>query len=207
GSVLASLPAPDEQGVLARVIHFTTLRTGVGSAVTGLDRAQIGPTHILVFRKIGDRVVAEYENPTYRAPNGSADEKAAARDAFLSSTVWSGPITRRSPDGGVVFDIGKFLTWDAAGVSSALKASGQGGFKLAADLSLVDAAASRAFPENVELEARLTFASEDAGREIAQIAPDSRSISLSVHHSFVKLPDDGYQPRAFDPRIGAMNQV
>lgn len=207
GTVLIQLPAPDAEGVMARVIHFTTLRTGVGSAVTGLDRAQIGPTHILVFRKVGDRVVAEYENPAYRASNGSVDEQAAARDAFLGSTVWSGPIDSRTSDGGVVVDIGKFLTWDATGIAAALKQAGQGTFKPVADLSLVEASAARAFPENVELEARLTFASDDAGREISRIAPESRLVTFNVHHSFVKLPDDGYVPRPFDPRTGAMNQV
>ncbi|WP_395945139.1 zinc-dependent metalloprotease [Brevundimonas sp.] len=207
GTVKIELPPPGADGVLARVIHFTTLRTGVGSAVTGLDRAQIGPTHILVFRKVGNRVVAEYENPTYRAPNGSTDEQAAARDAFLGSTVWSGEIDSRTAGGGIVVDIGKFLTWDATGIAAALKASGQGSFRPMADLSLVDASAARAFPENVELEARLTFASDDAGREVSRIAPDSRLVTFTVHHSFVKLPDDAYQVRPFDPRTGAMNQV
>lgn len=207
GTVKLQLPAPDADGVMARVIHFTTLRTGVGSAVTGLDRAQIGPTHILVFRKIGDHVVAEYDNPAYRAAHGSMDEQDAARDAFLGSTVWSGAVESRTPDGGVVVDVGKFLTWDATGIAAALKRAGQGTFKPVADLSLVDASAARAFPENIELEARLTFASDDAGREVSRIAPESRLVSFTVHHSFVKLPDDGYQVRPFDPRTGAMNQV
>lgn len=207
GAVKIELPAPGVDGVMARVIHFTTLRTGVGSAVTGLDRAQIGPTHILVFRRMGDRVVIEYENPAYRAEAGSGDEQAAARDAFLRSVVWSGPIDRRTEDGGAVVDIGKFLTWDSTGIAAALKQAGQGAFKPVADLSLVDASAARVFPENLELEALLTFSSDDAGREVSRIAPDGRLVSFTVHHSFVKLPDAGYEVRPFDPRTGAMNQV
>lgn len=39
GRVLIQLPPPADDGALARVIHHTALRTGVGSAVTGLDRA------------------------------------------------------------------------------------------------------------------------------------------------------------------------
>ena len=49
GRVLVQLPVAAEGGTLARVIHHTALRTGVGSSVTGLDRAQIGATNILVY--------------------------------------------------------------------------------------------------------------------------------------------------------------
>ncbi len=33
-------------------------------------------------------------------------------------------------------------------------------------------------------------------------APDGGSITITQRHSFIKLPDSGYQPRRFDPRSG-----
>ncbi|WP_339930438.1 zinc-dependent metalloprotease [uncultured Brevundimonas sp.] len=207
GRVLVQLPAAGADGVMARVIHHTTLRTGVGSAQTGLDRAQTGATRILVFRRMGDRVLAEFENPGYRADAGSVEEQAAARDAFLGSTVWSGPAVATGPDGAVLVDIAGFLTRDAHGIAETLKAAGQGTLRPVADLSLVDPAAARAFPENVELEARLTFAVDGPGREVSRIAPDPRLITLTVHHSFIRLPDAGFVPRPFDPRTGAISTV
>ena len=202
--ILAELPAAGADGVMLRVIHHTTLRTGVGSAVTGLDRAQIGPTHILVFRRMGDRVVAEYENPGFRAAAGSVEEQAAARDAFLGSTVWAGKIERALPGGGAIVDLSSFLTWDATGISDALKRAGQGTFRPVADLTLVDTASARAFPDNVELEARLTFTADEPGREVSRIAPDARRSTFIVRHSFIRLPDDGYRPRIYDPRTGSI---
>lgn len=207
GRVLVELPAPGADGVMARVIHHTALKTGVGSAVTGLDRAQIGPTQILIFRKIGKRVVAEFENTAYRAPAGGPDEQAAARDAFLSSIVWAGEPVETLAGGGAVIDLAGFLTRDAHGLVEGLRRSGQGTLRPVADLTLVDPAAARAFPDNVELEARLTFAVDQPGAEVSRIAPDSRLISFTVRHSFIRLPDDGYQPRRFDPRTGAMNSL
>ena len=207
GRVLVQLPVAGADGVMARVIHHTALRTGVGSAWTGLDRAQIGATRILVFRRIGNRVLAEFENPGYRADAGSVDEQAAARDAFLGSTVWSGTVVATAPDGAVLVDIAGFLTRDAHGIVETLKATGQGTLRPVADLSLVDPAAARAFPENVELEARLTFAVDAPGREVARIAPDPRLVTLTVHHSFIRLPDAGFAPRPFDPRTGAFSTV
>lgn len=207
GRVLMELPAPGADGVMARVIHHTALKTGVGSAVTGQDRAQIGPTQILVFRKVGKKVVAEFENVSYRAPAGGPDEQAAARDAFLTSTVWAAEPVETLPGGGAVVDLAGFLTRDAHGLVEGLRGSGQGSLRPVADLTMVDPSAARAFPDNVELEARLTFAVDQPGGEVSRIAPDARLITFTVRHSFIRLPDDGYQARRFDPRTGAMNSL
>ena len=203
GRVLMQLPPAGADGVLTRVIHHTALRTGVGSAVTGLDRAQIGATNILAFRRIGKQIIAEFENPKYRAPSGSVEEQAAARDAFVGSMVWAGEVVATAPDGSVLVDIAGFLTRDAHGIVETLKATGQGSLSAVGDLTLVDPAAAHAFPENVELEARLTFAVSNPGPELSRIAPDARLATFTVRHSFIKLPDDGYEPRDFDPRTGA----
>ena len=205
GKLLLQLPAPGEDGTLARVIHHTALRTGVGSAVTGLDRAQIGPTNILAFRRIGKRVVAEFENPRYRASAGSAEEQAAARDAFVGSTVWAGDVVATAPDGSVLVDISGFVTRDAHGIVQGL--AGQGTLRPVADLTMVDASAARAFPDNVELEARLTFSVEGPGPVLRQIAPDARLATFTVRHSFIRLPDAGYAPRPYDPRTGAISTI
>ncbi|WP_428149015.1 zinc-dependent metalloprotease [Brevundimonas sp.] len=207
GKVLLQLPAPAADGTLARVIHHTALRTGVGSAVTGLDRAQIGPTNILAFRRIGKRIVAEFEDPRYRAPAGSPDEQAAARDAFVGSTIWAGDVVATAPDGSVLVDISGFITRDAHGIAPTLAQTGQGTLRPVADLTMIDASQARAFPDNVELEARLTFSVDGPGPVLRQIAPDSRLVTFTVHHSFIRLPDVGYAPRPYDPRTGALSTV
>lgn len=207
GKVLLQLPAASEDGTLARVIHHTALRTGVGSAVTGLDRAQIGPTNILAFRRIGKRVVAEFENPRYRAAAGSAEEQAAARDAFVGSTVWAGDVIAQTPDGGVLVDISSFVTRDAHGIAPGLARAGQGALRPVPELTLIDPAQARAFPDNIELEARLTFATDAPGPVLRQIAPDARTVTFTVRHSFIRLPDAGFTPRPYDPRTGALSTL
>lgn len=207
GKVMLQLPPGGSDGVMARVIHHTALRTGVGSAQTGLDRAQIGATNILVFRRIGRRVIAEFENPRFAAPSGSQEEQAAARDAFVGSTIWSGEVIATAPDGSVLVDIAGFLTRDAMGIAERLKASGQGSLRPVADLTLVDPAQARSFPDNVELEARLTFSVESPGQQLSLIAPEPRLATFTVRHSFIRLPDADYQPRAFDPRTGGFSTM
>ncbi|OYX54554.1 MAG: peptidase [Brevundimonas subvibrioides] len=205
GKLLLQLPAPGADGTLARVIHHTALRTGVGSAVTGLDRAQIGATNILVFRRIGKRIVAEFENPRYRAPAGSAEEQAAARDAFVGSTIWAGDVVATAPDGSVLVDFSGFVTRDAHGIVQGL--AGQGTLRPVADLTMVDASQAKSFPDNVELEARLTFSVDAPGPVLRQIAPDARLATFTVRHSFIRLPDAGYAPRPYDPRTGAISTL
>ena len=98
GRILLSLPAPDADGVSGRYLYVTALRTGLGSAPVGLDRARLGDTQVLAFRRIGRKVVAEFENHRFRAQGAPADEQAAARDAFAVSTVWAGEVLETAPD-------------------------------------------------------------------------------------------------------------
>lgn len=207
GRVLMLLPPPDANGVSGRYIHMASLRTGLGSAPIGLDRGRVEPGRILAFRRMGGKVVAEYENHRFRAEGAPPEEQAAAREAFAPSTVWAGDIVSTDAAGRILIDISSFLTADANGVTKALEAAGEKGWRQVADLTLVDAAAARAFPENVELEARQTFASDEPGDEVSNIAPEAGRFTVAVRHSFVKLPEPGYQPLAFDPRGGSFSQL
>src|SRR5262249_24826109 len=59
-----------------------------------------------------------------------------------------------------------------------------------------------AFPRNTEIEAVLTFASDNPPAAVQGVLPDGHTMSLRVHHTFLKLPEPGYTPRPLDPRIG-----
>jgi hypothetical protein len=207
GRILLSLPAADADGVSGRFLYLTALRAGMGSAPVGLDRAAIGDTQILVFRRIGKKVLAEYENPRFRAAGAPADEQTAAREAFATSTVWAGEVAGEEADGRILVDISSFLTRDVMGAADALKGADEKGYKLVAELSVADLARTKVFPENLEFEARETFASDTPGPESRNIAPDPKLITLQVRHSLVKLPEPGYQVRPFDPRSGAFGDT
>ncbi len=207
GRILVALPAPGPDGVAGRYLYVSALKTGLGSAPVGLDRAKLGDTQVLVFRRVGPKVLAEFENPRFRAAGAPAAEQAAARDAFATSVVWTGQIAGTTPDGRLLVDLAGFLTRDVLGVADALKQGGEPGYKPVADLSLVDVGAVKVFPQNVEFEAIQTYASDTPGPEVRNIAPEPRVVTLVVRHSLVKLPEPGYQPRPFDPRSGAFDNI
>lgn len=202
GRILLSLPAACADGVVARMLYTTALRTGLGSAPIGLDRAQPGPAQIVLLRRVGKKITFELENPRFRASAGSTSEQAAAGDAFATSMLWLGDVVD-APDGRLLVDIAPFLARDTRNVVAQLNSSGEKGWKLVEGLSAADPYAVRAFPKNLEFEARQTFATETPGPEVRNIAPDPRQITMVVRHSFMALPESGYQPRKFDPRGGS----
>lgn len=204
GRILLSLPAADKEGVSGRFLYVISLKTGLGSAPIGLDRALSGGSKLLVFRRVGKKMVVEIENPRFRATGAPSAEQAAARDSFAYSTLWMGDVTDTA-DGRQLVDISSFLTRDTLGIAQALKRSGEKGYALVGDLSVADPASVRVFPDNIEMEARQTFVSTEPGVEVNNIAPASGNLSFILRHSLIRLPDAGYKPRRFDPRTGALS--
>ncbi|QAY78458.1 DUF5117 domain-containing protein [Sphingosinicella sp. BN140058] len=202
GKILATVPKPGDDGIALRLLHATTLRTGVGSSRLGLDRASFGPTRLMTVRRIGDKVAIQYENARFRASRGSASERAAVRDSFAGSTAWVGDVVATKPDGSFTFDIAPYLAGDVAGIAPSLQASGAKGYRQVEKASLADPASIKAFADNVEVDALQTFRSEEASPSSGITAPDPRQIGFVVHHSFVRLPGPGYAPRRLDPRVG-----
>jgi Met-zincin/Domain of unknown function (DUF5117) len=210
GHILITLPAAGTDGVSARYLYTTALRTGLGSAPTFLDRGRTGETQIVAFRRVGNKIAIEFENPRFRAA-GSSD--ARSQD-FATSIVWMGDIAATLPDDRLVLDIAGFLSADTLGIATSLDQDGdafgvggatQGagkGFKLDDKLSAADPASVKLFPDNLEIDAVQTYASDKPGAEVKNIAPQPQQVTFTVHHSFVRLPGPGFVPRVFDPRIG-----
>lgn len=214
GRILLTLPAPGDDGVALRLLYNTALKTGLGSAPLGLDRGRIGNTQLLAFRRIGGKVAVQFENPRFRASAGLPAQQRAVASDFGISTVWMTDIAEMLPDGRVVIDLAPFLALDTLGVAASLNQeadvlgvgaataiAGQG-FRLDDKLSLADPASLRVFPDNLEVDAIQTFVSDKPGAEVENIVPEPKKLTLTVHHSFVRLPEPGFVPRPFDPRLG-----
>ncbi|MFT3977121.1 MAG: DUF5117 domain-containing protein, partial [Sphingomonas bacterium] len=206
GHVVVRLPAAGADGVIGRYLYTPSIAGGLGAAEIGADRAGLGQTQIIVFRRVGKKVFAAFENTRFRALSGDAGEERAVADSFAPSVIWAGDATDL-PDGGVSLDISGLLLRDAMNLAARLKRGKAGVYKLAPALSYVDPGESAAFPDNVEFQSVLTFQSDDPGAAIGRIVPDARAVTLAVHHSFVRLPDAGFRPRAHDPRTGTSVQV
>ena len=182
-------------------LYVNSLTAGVGSNDIGLDRNQLGDERVVKFERIGPKILLKQVNYDYRAVSNNLDERRSVEEAFAQSILWG--FTKEAEQGDrVLIDITPFLLRDAHGVVSRLKRAKQGNYKLDGQRSAMYLRRTRNFPENSEFEATLTFTGSPQGNWIRSVTPTAEAVTVRQHHSFVKLPDDAYNPRVFDPRSG-----
>ncbi len=203
GRIFLELPTADDPDTGHQFLYVEGLVTGLGSNDVGLDRGQIGPARLVGLRRVGGRVLVEEVNLAYRAITDDADERRAVRQSFARSVLWGGEIVAEDGDGRVLVDFTSFIVRDAHGSAQTLESTEQGSFALDESRSTADLEACLAFPDNVEFEALLTFHGAKPGPFVRDTAPSPEWVTLLQHQSFLRLPDDGYQPREFDPRAGS----
>ncbi|MCH7665862.1 MAG: zinc-dependent metalloprotease [Acidobacteria bacterium] len=191
------------EGVIGEYLYVEGLLTGLGSNSIGLDRGQLGPSRLVVLRRLGNRLLVEEQNLDFRALSDDPRERKATRESFANSVLWAGEIEEEAPDGRALVDFTSFLVRDAHGVSRQLEDAGQGTYSLDETRSAVDFSACLGFPDNLEFEALLTFVSDSPGELVSRTAPRGEAFGLVQHHSLIRLPDEGYRPRRFDPRTGS----
>ncbi|TCO77547.1 zinc-dependent metalloprotease [Chromatocurvus halotolerans] len=186
-----------------QMIYQASLPQGVGSNDLGFDRGQLARngTSLVRFEPVGDRVLMRRLNTQFRANSGSDAERRSVEEAFASSVLWGFPVVARS-DGQLLLDATDFLLRDSHGIARNLRDRGQGDFRHDASRSGLYYPRIRSFPRNTEFEATVTFTGDNPGQYLEDVAPDPHSFSVRMHHSFVALPEPGYQPRLFLPESG-----
>ncbi|MEM6771442.1 MAG: DUF5117 domain-containing protein, partial [Bacteroidota bacterium] len=182
-------------------LYVNSLAAGLGSNDIGLDRNQLGGTRVVHFQRVGPKVLLKQRNLGYRAVSDNIDEVNSVRDAFAQSVIHGFKVVAKT-DQRVLIDLTTLLLSDAHGVADRLRSGKQGSFKLDANRSAIYLERTKNFPQNSEFEATVTFVGNPTGRQVRSVTPTSKSFTLRMHHSFVQLPDDNYQPRKFDPRSG-----
>ncbi|WP_340198743.1 zinc-dependent metalloprotease [Ascidiimonas sp. W6] len=183
-------------------LYVYSLSNGIGSNDIGLDRGQLGNEQVVQFKKAGNKLLLIQPNLKYRALTSNVLEKKSVEQAFARSVLYGFPI-KSSQKGVYIVDITDFLMEDMHGVSKRLAERKQGVYSFDKSKSALWLERTKAFPENVEFEALQTFKGEAKGIYIKEVAPNAGLISIVAHHSFIKLPDDEYEPRVYDPRSGS----
>lgn len=189
-------------------LYVSSLSAGIGSNDLGLDGRQLGQTHIAKFRRIGPKILMIQPNYSFRALSDDEDEKRAVEEAFANSVIW-GFMAEAESDGRVLVDASSFLMQDAHGVGRRLQRANQGNFRVDLTRSAIHLPRTKNFPNNTEFDAILTFTSQNPGMMLRQVVPDSSAVTVRQHHSLIKLPDEGYTPRVYDPRsnFGSMSYM
>ena len=198
GKLLMEIPRFNEE-----LIWQVSLASGVGSNPIGLDRSQLGATHLIRFERVGPRVLMVEPNQNYRAMSNDASERRAVEQSFASSILAGFKVESTTASGGVIVDATEFFLSDAHGVARRLRDAQQGNYSLDRNRSAIYLPRTKAFPRNTEVEATLTFTTNDRpGPLVRGVTPTADVVTVREHHSFVALPEPGYVPRRQDPRVG-----
>lgn len=192
------LEIPTDHG---QFIFQSSLPRGVGSNDLGLDRGQLGATRLVEFSVHGKRALLIEKNTTFRAITDNEMERRSVEEAFAESALFGFDIVARS-ENAVLIDYTPFLFTDINNIEQRLQRINEGTFKPDTSRSVLWPERMKSFPENTELEAKVTFAGSNAGRFVNSVTPEPSAITVHLHHSFIALPDDNYQPRAFHPNSG-----
>lgn len=182
-------------------LFYESLPAGLGSNDTGLDRGLLGQQKVVHFERAGGKVMLVQESQEYRAVSTDPLERKAVADSFARSTL-AGFAIEAEEGGKVLIDLTTFAVRDAMNVAGRLKQQNQGTFRLDPLRSAIYMARTKAFPNNTEVEATITFAGESVGNFVSSVTPTPDAMTLRVHLSFLELPPPGFKPRAYDPRSG-----
>ncbi|MFN2576456.1 MAG: zinc-dependent metalloprotease [Pyrinomonadaceae bacterium] len=183
-------------------LYVESLPAGIGSNDIGLDRGQLGQSHIVRFERTGPRVLLIASNQGFRAETDNADERRAVRDAFAESVLWGFEVAAEDGNRALV-DATAFYLRDVHGIPGTLQRNQQGQFRLDPGRCAFYLANTKNFPKNSEVETTLTFITEgEAGPLVRAVTPVAQAITVREHVSFVELPPPGFKPRVNDPRSG-----
>ncbi len=192
-------------------IYQSSMPRGIGSNDLGLDRGQLGTTRIVEFYRSGPKVLLVENNTNYRAISDDPAEQAAVESSFARSVVWGFELVAESGDSMLV-DATDFFLRDAHRISSRLSRAQQGTYKIDASRSAIFLPRTKAFPDNTEVEAIISYTGDqkfdDKGKAasdiLSTVVPEITAVTVHLHHSFIRLPDDNYQPLPYDPRSGVI---
>ena len=192
----------------AELIYTATVTDGV--VETGLFRGQYRDNKMIKLQRHFNRIDILQPNTRFYFDPRSALSRAAdanAPDAVLAvmEIVAEDPASDDQPGAVLAKFSSVLLSEDLVQIKAAKRPGSSPGESLT--LGKFSAARSRissiaSYPDNAmvytdyvyELAAPLAFGGDDV--------TDARAITASVQHSFIKVPDNGYNPRFDDYRVG-----
>ena len=198
GELILDVPV---ERVGEKFLYTNALTAGVGSNDIGLDRGQLGDERVVSFYKSGNKLLLIEDNLKYRAISDDEEERRAVEEAFAKSVLWGFKIKAENSKV-IQIALNDFLLRDAHGVVERLAENKQGQYKVDKGKSAIYKEGLFNFPYNSEFEAIITYSGIAKGDYIKSVVPTANLVSVRQHHSFVKLPDDNYQPRMFKPECG-----
>ncbi len=178
---------------------------GAFGVTPGLPYLEFPTARIVRFARADDKIVVTWPNTSFTATPGTPAARAVAA-SFAPSVIATAPVVAQdAASGRLVFDA-SYLLGDVLDLTDALRdafASDKApGSAYRLDETRSYFGATKAFPENVIVEADQTFTSA-MPPDIFDNVIDARAIQIDVKYNIAKAPPLGsYMPRLADDRVG-----
>ena len=191
----------------ADFIQTAVPSNGIGGfgVTPGLPYIQFPSARIVRFSRVDNKVVVTWPNTSFIATAGTPSARAVAA-SFAPSVVATAEIAAEDAVTGRVVVDASYLLGNVIDMSDALRQTFDADKKPGSAYRLDDTRTyfgpSKAFPENVIVEADQTFVSANPP-DAMDTSTDARAIQINVKYNIAQAPPLGsYTPRIADDRIG-----
>lgn len=178
--------------------HFSR---GLGDLGVQEGLPAFGGTHLMELQRRGDRVFFVRKNPRFVADPGSAMATSLEENVGHSVLAAWDVESRNDSTEHLLVDVTDFFVSDYAATGDALGGV-YGGPPLRLDAGRSHVERVHAFPENVEIDAFLTYEASDPPLFGGPGVSDYRSIPIGIRYSLFALPEEPMTPRMADTRVG-----
>ena len=179
------------------VMHISK-GTGVFNLHDGL---RLSSTRLMRFTRVGDKLHLVHRNTRFTADEGSA-MKTSLDDNTGHSILEALKIeSQHDSTKALLVDVTGFFVSDYANIGEGLRFYfDRKPARFDKGKSYVDRV--RGFPENMEIDAALTYQGAEYPSTGGEAIPDYRAIPVGVRYSLFQLPEDPMTPRFADDRVG-----
>ncbi|RUO42913.1 hypothetical protein CWE15_05800 [Aliidiomarina taiwanensis] len=180
-------------------LYFALSTDGVLEA--GHFRGSYRDEKIIEFRRYFDRIDIIQKPIRYQFNEDSALSRAA--DANMSTSVLASVKIKHEEDGRIVFAADDLFLSESLHKVSPYSRPGSEGFSVGGfkkDQSRI--VNDRVYPENIDVVVNYVFNNPNPTVGASPAVADARSTSVTLQHSFIQLPDNDFQPRRDDARVG-----
>ena len=175
---------------------FMSLSKGIGARFV-LGGLPITGSIMFDFHRNEDHVQVRHLNTAFRADE---DALKNAIDLSFGNSILANLKISSEKDGKVLLNMNKFFLSDVSDLGFWLMLALQKPVRM--DPKKGHFASIKNFPENTEIDTRLTYSPGDRRGLWIPSVPDNRYIEIGVHFSIHQLPEDPMTPRIADDRVG-----
>jgi hypothetical protein len=181
------------------MLAIMTISKGIGSHLVYGGLSGVAMDDVMFdFHRVEDHVQIRRLGAMFRAP-GDTNLQQTIDLTFSESILASFPI-KTEKDGKIVIDVTKYYLSDTSAMSMFLNAVFNQPARL--DPKKGYYASIRNYPDNIEIDVRVTYSPTRPAQLYLPNVPDQRYVQVGIRYSINRLPEEPMMPRIGDDRIG-----